>query len=86
MPCLLLRDKKNVGARRYFAISHRRCPRCASSTLLVRRCVHELTFKSPRQCVEGADREAPRCDLSRKATAAELSMFWGVSRYLKTAY
>ena len=83
---LTLRDKENVGARRYFAISYRRCLRCGSSTLLVRRWVHELTFKSPRQCVETADREAPRCDLSRKATAAELSMFWGVLRCLKTAY
>ena len=54
--------------------------------MLVRRWVHELTFKSPRQCVETADREAPRCDLSRKATAAELSIFWGVLRCLKTAY
>jgi len=54
--------------------------------MLVRRWVHELTFKSPRQWVEAADREAPRCDLSRKATAAELSMFWSVLRCLTTAY
>ena len=86
MPCLLRRDKKNVGARRYFAISHRRCPRCGSSTLLVRRWVHELTFKSPWQCVEAANREAPRCDLSLKATGAEMSMFLGVLRCLRTAY
>jgi len=54
--------------------------------MLVRRWLHELTFKSPRQCVETADREAPRCDLSRKATGAELSMFWGVLRCLSTAH
>ena len=54
--------------------------------MLVRRWVHDLTFKSLEQCVAAAGGEALRCDLSRKATAAELSMFWGLLQCLKTAY
>ena len=53
--------------------------------MLVRRWVHELTFKSLKQCVATAGREALRCDLSRKATVAEMPLFWGVLRCLSTA-
>jgi len=43
--------------------------------MLVRRWVHELTFKSLEQCVEAAGREALRCDLNSSATGAELPLF-----------
>ena len=43
--------------------------------MLVRRWVHELTFKNLRQCVEAADREALRCDMNGSATCSELPMF-----------
>jgi len=54
--------------------------------MLVRRWVHELTFKKLRQCVNAADRDALRCGLNRSATGAELSFFEGVLRCLRTAY
>ena len=53
--------------------------------MLVRRWVHELTFKNLEQCVAAAGREALRCDLSRSATGAEMPLFWGVLRCLSTA-
>ena len=43
--------------------------------MLVRRWVHELTFKNLEQSVVAAGREALRCDLSRSATGAELPLF-----------
>jgi len=43
--------------------------------MLVRRWVNELTFKNLRQCVNAADREALRCDLSRNATGAQVPLF-----------
>jgi|GEM_PF-3728970 len=43
--------------------------------MLVRRWVHELTFKNLRQCVNAAGREALRCDLNPSATAAALPLF-----------
>jgi len=54
--------------------------------MLVRRWVHELTFKNLEQGVEAADREALPCGLNRSATGAEPSLFWGVLRRSRTAY
>ena len=53
--------------------------------MLVRRGVHELTFKKPEPCVAAAGREAPRCDLRRSATGAEMPLFLGVLRCLSAA-
>jgi len=54
--------------------------------MLVRRWVHELTFKNLRHCVNAADREALRCDLNRSANGAELPFFSGVLRSLSAAH
>jgi len=43
--------------------------------MLVRRWVHELTFKNLEQCVTAARREAPGCEFSRSATVAETPLF-----------
>jgi len=53
--------------------------------MLVRRWVHELTFKNLDPCIADASREAPRCDLSRSATGAEMTLFLVVLRCLSTA-
>ena len=54
--------------------------------MLVRRWVNELTFKNLEQCVIAARREALRCDLNPSATGAELALFSGVLRCLRTSY
>ena len=43
--------------------------------MLLRRWVHELTFKNLKQRVVAAGREALRCDLNRSNTGAEMPLF-----------
>ena len=77
MPRLLLRDKQNGAGQRYWGISHRRCWRSGSSTVLARRWVHELMFENQHDFGVDLAREALRYEFCLGTTTeATLSVAW----------